>query len=391
MKLALVVPEVHKHGGTEKYIAYLIEDISENNEITLFAVKCEELDVDTIKRITFFKIPGFLRPVMFAHFWFFCISSVIVGIMRIIKQFDLIVAHGPDTGWADVITAHYCHRERLMLVKEGKIIIQAKTLYDKIRKFYYFLYYRYASLFERLFYTMKNVKKLIAVSDGIKELFIKYKLVDEDKIIVVPSSIDLELFNTEHRTEYRGEIRKKYGISENEKILIFVARGEWNRKGLPLLFDALNLLDSKAKLLVVGGKESVELYENMAKEKKVKEKVIFTGFSSEVWKYYPAGDIFVYPSFFEAFALVILEAAASGLPLVSSKISGTEEFILDGQNGFFIRHNASDIAEKINLLLNNDELRERMGKEAGKTAKNYDRKEISKRILEVYESSSCIK
>ena len=78
MRIAFVAPEIHKHGGTEKALAYLIEDTSKKHEITIFSIKISEFNKNVLEKIKFYKIPGFLRPVMLVHMWFFIISSIYI-------------------------------------------------------------------------------------------------------------------------------------------------------------------------------------------------------------------------------------------------------------------------------------------------------------------------
>jgi UDP-glucose:(heptosyl)LPS alpha-1,3-glucosyltransferase len=75
---------------------------------------------------------------------------------------------------------------------------------------------------------------------------------------------------------------------------------------------------------------------------------------------YAAADVFVFPSYFEAFPLVALEAAAAGLPLLGAAVNGVEDLLSDGDNGFLIRREAEDIAAKLCQLHDAPELRQRM-------------------------------
>ena len=102
--------------------------------------------------------------------------------------------------------------------------------------------------------------------------------------------------------------------------------------------------------------------------------------------YYCAGDIFVFPSLYEAFSLATLEAAASGLPIIATKINGTEELIKEGYNGFFVKRDPKDITEKINLLIKDENLRKQMSRNARKVIeKNYTWDICAKKTTEVYE------
>jgi UDP-glucose:(heptosyl)LPS alpha-1,3-glucosyltransferase len=77
-----------------------------------------------------------------------------------------------------------------------------------------------------------------------------------------------------------------------------------------------------------------------------------------------AADIFFFPSRYEAFSLATIEAAACGLPLVASRINGTEDFITPGETGYFIEHDADHAAKVLQPLLENRDLRKTMGNSA---------------------------
>ena len=103
-------------------------------------------------------------------------------------------------------------------------------------------------------------------------------------------------------------------------------------------------------------------FESLAGEVGVRERVIFGGFRRDLPTVLGASDIFLFPSRYEAFSLAIIEAAACGLPIVASRINGTEDFITPGENGFFIEHNAGDAARALRLLIANADLRKAMGR-----------------------------
>jgi len=158
----------------------------------------------------------------------------------------------------------------------------------------------------------------------------------------------------------------------------------FHRKGLKKVILALPKLPAYIKIIAVGSGDSTP-YKQLASKLGVADRVIFTGFVPRIEDYYCAGDIFVFPSLYEAFSLATLEAAASGLPIIATKINGTEELIKEGYNGFFVKRDPKDIAEKINILIKDENLRKQMSRNARKTAENYSWDKCAKRTAEVYE------
>ena len=123
----------------------------------------------------------------------------------------------------------------------------------------------------------------------------------------------------------------------------------------------------------------------------VEDRVIFTGTVpfDDIPKYFAACDVFVLPSIsrLEAFGLVVLEAMASSKPVIVSNIPGVMELVNDGEEGLHVEPmNAEDIAEKINLLLSDPDLRKKMGENGRKKVeKEFTWEKVARQMEEVYE------
>jgi len=164
------------------------------------------------------------------------------------------------------------------------------------------------------------------------------------------------------------------------------AGGDWHRKGLLYVIEALSLLLRRDVKLVVVGSGDEKFYGQLAELKRVRERIIFVSSSSNLWEYYAASDVFVFPTIYEPFGLVIVEAMASGLPVITSKVAGAADLIIDGVNGLLLRiaSDVNDLAVKIELLLSNAELRKTMGEHARETAEEFSWDRVAQKTLEVY-------
>src|SRR6185436_1413111 len=96
-------------------------------------------------------------------------------------------------------------------------------------------------------------------------------------------------------------------------------------------------------------------------------------------------DAFVFPTLYETFALVCLEAMASGLPVLASPVGGIEDYLHDGENGFHIERDPADIAVKLDLLLNDKELHARIRERGLATAQNFAWDKIARQYLRLFE------
>ncbi|RMF83414.1 MAG: glycosyltransferase, partial [Nitrospinota bacterium] len=117
------------------------------------------------------------------------------------------------------------------------------------------------------------------------------------------------------------------------------------------------------------------------------EKVVFTGVQKAVEWFYAASDVLVFPSFYEASSLVLIEAMASGLPVIASRTGGAEDFIRDGRNGFLLssfENIVEELSSKMEWFLRNRSRRQEMGEKARETALAYSWDRVVRETLAVY-------
>jgi glycosyltransferase involved in cell wall biosynthesis len=165
-----------------------------------------------------------------------------------------------------------------------------------------------------------------------------------------------------------------------------VAGGDWERKGLPYVIGALSRLPRPdVKLLVIGSGDE-KLYSQLAELKQVRERIVFVSHSSVLWEYYAASDVFVFPTIYEPFGLVIVEAMASGLPVITSRVARAADVIIDGVNGLLLREpsDVNDLAAKIELLLSNAELRKTIGEHAREPVEDLSWDWVAQKTIDVY-------
>ena len=228
------------------------------------------------------------------------------------------------------------------------------------------LYLKVTSDAEYNLYTYKPGKRppmFLPVSRGVERELRDHYNIGPAPVKIVPNAADLNIFKPIPE-EQRLEWRRNNGLNADDVVLIF-AGGEWVRKGLDLAIRALSLVpDKKAKLFIAGDDPAKETLKELAAECGVTDRVIFGGFRKDVPMALASSDIFLFPSWYEAFSLATIEAAACGLPVVATSINGTEDFIQSGINGDFVKSDPKNIAEVITPLIQNPELRATMGRNA---------------------------
>jgi glycosyltransferase involved in cell wall biosynthesis len=198
------------------------------------------------------------------------------------------------------------------------------------------------------------------VSRGIERELRQYYDIGDAPVRIIPNAADTDLFKPLTPSERIGW-RRTNGLGEHDLLLVYVG-GEWKRKGLDFAIRALQQIrDERVKLLVLGRDAEQAKFESLAAECEVRRRVFFFGFRRDVATALGASDIFVFPSWYEAFSLATIEAAACGLPIVATEINGTEDFIVPGETGFFIRHDVDHIVATLTKLIEHEGERRRIG------------------------------
>ena len=163
--------------------------------------------------------------------------------------------------------------------------------------------------------------------------------------------------------------------------------GDWERKGVRDAIAAIaGLADVKFVILGAGNVAAMRAH---AAKVDAQDQVIFPGPSQAPQEWYAASDAFLFPSRYEAFSLVTLEAAASGLPILAHAINGTEELVRDDENGWLVPAGADALREKIVLLRDDPSRRARMSLAAVASSRRYDWDRIAEEQFAVFEAAAA--
>lgn len=175
-----------------------------------------------------------------------------------------------------------------------------------------------------------------------------------------------------------------------ENYILYVGRLSYGKGIFDLLKAIEKLKDENLSLLIVGEGELTDNIKNYIKKKGLEEKTILMGHvdSKELVKVYQKALIFAFPSHYEGFPTVVLEAMSSALPVLLSDIPAHKSIIQDGKDGmFFKKGDYSDMAEKLRIMLDNEDLRDTLGENARKTVlKRYTWDKISKDYISLFNS-----
>jgi D-inositol-3-phosphate glycosyltransferase len=231
--------------------------------------------------------------------------------------------------------------------------------------------------------------RIVAATVHERQLLHQIYRVPAERVSVIPLGVDLEAFRPRDVAAARAEV----GAEPGTRVLLAVGRLE-PLKGFDILIRALGQLtvEEDVVLLLAGGDERSAperaRLEAVAREAGVEEHVRFLGAvpHEALPRYYNAADVVVVPSFYESFGLVALEAMASAVPVVASRVGGLVATISDGRTGYLVPWRCPEpFAEKIDLLLRNEPLRRSLGLAARASMERYAWSTVAERLAALYE------
>jgi UDP-glucose:(heptosyl)LPS alpha-1,3-glucosyltransferase len=225
-------------------------------------------------------------------------------------------------------------------------------------------------------------RRIVAISERVRTQLKEHYQVPDEQIVTIPNGINLARFDPANASE-RARVRRSFGVADDVPLLLFVG-SQYRLKGLEFVIRALAEMENRAILLVVGG-DTAAPFKRLAEQLGVRDRVIFAGARSDLPSIYPAADAFVLPTLYETFALVCLEAMASGLPVLASPVGGIEDYLVDGENGFHIERDGTDIAQKLDRVLGDAALHARVRERGFATAKSYAWEKIAKQYLQLFD------
>ena len=214
-------------------------------------------------------------------------------------------------------------------------------------------------LAERQYVNKRQVH--VAVSRTVAEDLTRLHGIEPQRIRIVYNGVDTDHFSPGHRDSHRGIVRRRLGISERAIVLLIMAHN-FRLKGVPALLRATKQLqsaDEQVHLLVVGG-HRLGRWRRTAERLGVADAVTFTGTVDQTVPFYAAADIYVHPTFYDPCSLVLLEAAASGLPLITARrYNGAAELLCEGVDALLISDpaNADEIVTHVRSLFHEPQRR----------------------------------
>lgn len=332
MKICFVTHKVKKGDGQGRVnYEVIVEALKQGHEIIVVSSELsEELRNDS--RITWNKMNVSKIPTILLQYQLFALFSAI-WIWTHQKKIDLIVANGFITyARSDINCIHFVHSAWV------KSKYHPYRDHKNIKSIYQLLYNSLNAILER--YVLKYTKQIIAVSEQVKQELVQYAKIQPERISVISNGVDLNEFYP------RAVKREDFNLDLNATYGLFAGDLKSKRKNLDTVLHAMTKVEN-VNLLVLGYTEKSH-YPNMARNLGLSDRVHFLGYRKDVAEIMSLADLFVFPSKYEPFSLVILEAMASGLPVITSSKCGAVELL--SENSAVVIEEPEDTATLIKVL-----------------------------------------
>ncbi|MBY0522341.1 MAG: glycosyltransferase family 4 protein [Gemmataceae bacterium] len=348
MKIALCYESVlPARGGCETYIADLARRlVQDRHEVHLFASAWDETALP--ESLQYHRLPRPRGPRCWRP-WSFAASC-----KAALLEFPTLVSLGFNKTWGqDVLYPqgglHVASAEHNLRKFRNPLVRGAAGLLKKLDV----AHWSY-SLLERRQYLGARQPLIVVNSEMVRGHFRKHYHVDPDDVHVLHSAIDPERFIEPDRLRRRLEWREHWNIAPDEAVALFVAMN-YQLKGLePLLYAAHHLARRERFRLLIAGHPKTSGYERLARQLGVADRVCFIGPNRDMQNCYFASDFLVHPTFYDPCSLVVLEALACGLPVITSAFNGASELLDPPHEGYVIDnpHDHTQLAWCMAQLLN---------------------------------------
>lgn len=370
MKIAMIA--IRDEYGLYAHTSHLIKELSRMSEIELHVINLidetnEATKIDKFSDFTIHYVNQSRSKIGFIR-----------GILNIISIREKILEVNPE-----ILHMQYVVQLSpigILLKSKYPIVCTIHSLYAMDEKMFEWvnlsrcIYRKILSLLERTI-ILKSLPNIIVVAPPTKDL-----LVDKTNatIYTIPNGIDLK------------DVQDITPKSIEHPAILYVGRLT-KRKGVDVLLKAIPIIKTSIpnpSLYVMGAGQQEDELKRFVKELNIEENVKFLGFVSEEEKYsyYKSVDVCIVPSVDYDYAPVVLpEEMACEKPIVASNVGGIPFMVEDGKTGLLVKPgNVEELAEKIIMLLQNENMREKMGKAGNEKIKNFTWDKIAQQTVEVY-------
>lgn len=362
LRIAYVVHDYNRYMGHSRYVAELATRFRHDHEVHVFA---NRVDAEDRKGITFHHVPAWRRNALAT-----IVSFILPATFAIRGKFDIVHAQGLCGLRQNVVTAHICQPAWF---EAGERHAGSMGIRKRISR-------TVVGRLDRLAMRATAAKTFIVPSQRVKSDLEKwYGLGRLTRI--VNHGVDIDTFHPRNRNVHRDEVRNEFGLQLDEFVALYV--GDLQKAIVPAIRAVSH---SPGIRLLVVSRSKTEPYLKLVSEVGMGERVRFVSTTKQIARFYSAADCFLFPTYYDAFGLVITEAMASGLPVITSRAAGAAELISDGLDGLLTDEpwDVPALAERLARLRDDRDLRERIGSNARKRVESYTWDRVAAETMSVY-------
>lgn len=336
--LAVVFETTHRRGGVERVAWDLMAHVARGHSTTFVGFRADE---GLPERVTFRQVPPWhgvrsLGPAAFRHR-----AARTVAALRP----KHIVGFGATAPTSEIIWVGSVHRawlEAARTVRAGRVEIPAQLRFVMPR-------HRVLLALERIQFRECSARLVICTSTREVDDLERFYGLDPSRTAVLPNPFDPDLFSIERRKTHREEARAALGVRPGQLAVLFVAN-ELHRKGFGQTLQAMAAAKNDRLSLHLLGRAAPGPYQHLIDRLGLRDRVRYHGPTGDVGWWMAGGDALVLPTQYEPFGLVIVEALASGLPVLTTQVAGAAEAVQHGRTGWLMQ-DAYDVEELAGLLV----------------------------------------
>jgi len=341
MRVALSYPGCHRRGGIERVVLESTNFLAgRGHEVHLYAAEWDRDALDA--RVVVHAVPLPARGALPRLFSYARRSARLLNAAR--PPADIHGSFGVESPQGGVMWVPSVHKAWLEASRtrrdwRGRLRQKANLNHPLLLSL------------ERAQFTDHHPRRLLALTPQVKSDLMRFYGVPGGDIAVLPNGYSPAEFSVARAAAHRAPMRRTLGYGDNDRVVIFVAN-ELERKGFgPLLRAAASLGDVRLRLLAVGRLDAARYAAEIGRLG-LTDRVHFAGPSGDVATYY-AADLFALPTQYEAWGLVIVEALACGLPVVTSRLAGASTAVEEGRTGSLLDdpNDVDEIAARMRPLL----------------------------------------
>lgn len=390
-KLIIAIHDLHPWGGQDKSNLEILYRVNQNIPMELHTYQFIDQrpwpQSHVVPYSTHFTKIFIIKQIYYLILTFFKFS-ILSSRKKRNNHNTYIQTTGTASAVADIVQVQFVHAAWKKVIQQFEI----KSNETALKQLYQALLGQWNVLLEKIIFT--NHKKYIAISHSVKKELMENFNISPENITTIYHGIDTDEFcpysENPSGTETRLRLRQQLGILETDSVLLHV--GALNdRKGVTTAIKTLGYLKKSGvaniHYIAIGSGHKPSLLE-LAKSENVHQQVHLLSHSKNVRDYYWASDIFFFPTVYEPFGLVVLEALSSGLCCVISTTAGGSELIEHKENGLLIKNifDPQTMGDQLHHLMKDKDLQKKLSLGARALALKNNWDVVAKNYLDYYQS-----